>query len=78
MLIHEFILCAELPEKINYTSYRKRADLVKISDDFILDYHIPIRKVKTYCEDFVNKVSGLDYYGTTIITSEMASELKKN
>ena len=46
MLIHEFVLCAELPEEINYTSYRNREDLVKISDDFILDYHIPIRLEK--------------------------------
>jgi len=30
-----------------------------------------------YCEDFVNKISGLDYYGITIITPNMASKLRK-
>lgn len=76
MITHEFVLCSKVPDDICYLDYAKK-DMTIISDDFILDNHIPFRKVKMYCQYIGNEIDGLDYHGITIITSDMAVKLRK-
>jgi len=76
MITHEFVLCSKVPDDICYLDYAKK-DMTIISDDFILDNHIPFRKVKMYCQYIGNEIDGLAYHGITIITSDMATKLKK-
>jgi len=63
MLIHEFIKVSEVPDRISIKDY-DRDKMVKIADDFILNYHIPIRKVKMHCSRIGNIIDG--YYSVQI------------
>ena len=75
MLIHEFVLVSEVPKEICYTNYSQE-QMTLISDDFILKYNHPIRRVEMYCENLQHKIMGLSYHGTTILDNEMAEKLK--
>jgi len=75
MLIHEFITVSEVPERISIRKY-DRSTMVKIDDDFILQYHVPIRKVKMNCSKIGNIIDGISYHGITILDTQMARNLK--
>jgi len=75
MITHEFVLCSNIPDKICYLDYSGKT-MVAISDDFILENHISIKKVKMYCQYIGNDIVGLAYHGITIITPVMAVELR--
>jgi len=75
MLIHEFIAVSDVPEHITIRDY-DRSKMVRIADDFILDYHVPILKVKMHCNQIGNIIDGLSYHGTTILDPQMAVNLK--
>jgi len=75
MLIHEFITVSEVPERVTISDYDRNM-MVKIDDDFILQYHVPIRKVKMNCERVGNIIDGLAYHGNTILDTQMARNLK--
>ena len=75
MITHEFILCSEIPRKISYSNYSKE-EMVIIDDDFILANYPTIEKVQMYCEYIGNTIEGLAYHGITILTYDMANELK--
>jgi len=76
MLKHEFLLLEKVPEKISIANY-VREDLIVVSDDFILENHIPIMQVRMYWESLTVLNEGINYYGTTIIDKDMAKELKE-
>lgn len=75
MLVHRFILVSSIPERIFFPDY-DQSKMIKIADDFILKYHVPIRKVKMHCEHLGNLIDGLAYHGTTILDVQMAKNLK--
>jgi len=76
MITHEFVLCSQLPKTIRYSDFPK-SNLVAISDDFIVNSHIPFGKVKMHCQYLGNVICGLAYHGITIIPPDVATELKK-
>lgn len=53
MLQHEFILVTEVPDNISFSDY-PRNEMTIISDDFILENHVSIRRVKMYWHEFGN------------------------
>ncbi len=74
-MVHDFVICNKFPEKIIYNNYKK--DLIKIQDQFILDNYNVFKTVDLYWEDIEHKNRGFNYYGTTLITSQMAKELRE-
>ncbi|MDR0491530.1 MAG: hypothetical protein LBH28_09845 [Oscillospiraceae bacterium] len=79
MIKHEFLLLKNAPKELPLSSIKNypRDEMTVISDDFILENHIPIRKVEMFWETLDNKNYGLNYYGVTLINSNMAEELKQ-
>jgi hypothetical protein len=79
MIKHEFLLLKNAPEKFSLSSIKDypRDEMTIISDDFILENHIPIRKVKMFWETLDNEEYGLNYYDATVINRSMAEELKR-
>jgi hypothetical protein len=75
MLTHEFILCEEIPEKINFGDFSKN-DMVIIDDDFILKNPIPFQKVEMHSQYLGNVMLGLSYHGISILDNDMANNLK--
>jgi len=75
MLVHEFLVVTDIPEHVTIGDYDRNL-MVKIDDDFILHYHVPIRKVKMNCRKIGNIIDGLAYHGTTILDTQMAANLK--
>ena len=76
MITHEFVLSPKVPHGICFTDFKKE-DMVVISDDFILENFMHIKKVRMYCQKIGQEICGLDYHGITIITSDMANNLAK-
>ena len=75
MLTHEFITVSKVPDRISFRDY-DRDKMVRIADDFILNYHVPICKVKMHCSRIGNIIDGLSYHGITILDMQMAKNLK--
>jgi hypothetical protein len=78
MLIHEFITVATVPDYYSILDMLvyDRDKMVKIDDNFILEHHVPIRKVKMHCSRIGNIIDGLSYHGITILDPQMATNLK--
>jgi len=72
-LVHDFIICSEFPEEIDYKDYK--ANFIKIQDQFIMENYDVFKTVELYWENTENKIGGFNYYGTTLITPQMAQEL---
>lgn len=72
-MVHDFVICSEFPERVDYNDYRGK--FIEIQDQFILDYYDVFKTVDLYWDNLKNKKEGLNYYGMTIITSHMAREL---
>jgi len=78
MLLHEFITVSTVPDFYGILSLlaHERDKMVKIADDFILEYNVPIRKVKMHCTRIGNIIDGLSYHGITILDTKMAESLR--
>ena len=75
MLIHEFITVPFISENMSFSVFNG-VKLLRISDNFILKYHEPIRKVRMYCAGEGEMIDGLAYHGTTVLDPQMAANLK--
>ena len=74
MLIHEFITVPFFSENMSFSAFNG-VRLLRISDDFILKYHEPIREVRMYCAGTGEMIDGLAYHGTTVLNPQMAANL---
>lgn len=72
-LIHDFILCKEVPKDIDPRKYKSSS--IKIQDQFILDNYNVFKDVEMYWNNLDTKDQGFNYYGITIITPEIAEKL---
>ena len=70
---HEFVICSEFPEQILYNNYKDM--FIKLPDQFIMENYNVFKRVKMYWESTEWKGDGFNYYGTTLITSNMAQDL---
>lgn len=70
---HEFVICSEFPEQILYNNYKDM--FIKLPDQFIMENYNVFKRVKMYWESTEWKRDGFNYYGTTLITSNMAQDL---
>lgn len=72
-LIHDFILCKEIPKELNPRKYKSIS--IKIQDQFIEENYDVFKNVEMYWNNLDTKDQGFNYYGITIITPEIAEEL---
>jgi len=72
-LTHGFVLCDRLPQTIDFQQYNDSC--VKIQDQFISENYKVFKKVVLYWNDLNKTGLGFNYYGTTIITPQMAQNL---
>ncbi|MGG5314613.1 hypothetical protein [Enterococcus sp. AZ072] len=72
-LIHDFILCKEIPKDLNPRKYKSTS--IKIQDQFIEENYNVFKDVKMYWNNLDTKDQGFNYYGITIITPEIAEKL---
>lgn len=72
-LVHDFVICSEFPRKIDYNNYKNQ--FIKIQDQFIMENFDVFDSVKLFWEDTNHLEEGFNYYGTTLINSEMALKL---
>lgn len=72
-LIHDFVLCKEVPKKIDPRNYKSMR--IKIQDQFILDNYNVFKDVEMYCNNLDNLEKGFNYHGITIITPEVAKKI---
>ena len=72
-LIHDFILCKELPEDLNPRKYKSIS--IKIQDQFIEENYDVFKNVKMYWNNMYTIDQGFSYYGITIITPDIARNL---
>lgn len=72
-LIHDFVLCKEVPKDIDPRKYKGIS--FKIQDQFIEENYDVFKNVKMYWNNLDNVDQGFNYYGITIITPEIAEEL---
>jgi hypothetical protein len=78
MLAHDFMLVKELPSYIGmHTRYYDSIYTIAISDDFVLKSVDEFMSVNAFSNELDNLQKGLNYYGITIYTSEMAKELRQ-
>ena len=73
-MVHDFVICSEFPETIAYTDYRDK--FVKIQDQFILDNYDVFEKVELYWGNTQTVERGFNYYGVTLLSTQMAQQLK--
>lgn len=72
-LVHDFVLCDDIPPIINYSNYKNC--FIKMQDQFIMENYDIFKTVEMYWENTKEKKRGFNYYGITIISPEMAHEL---
>lgn len=72
-LIHDFVLCKELPKDLDPRKYKNIG--IKIQDQFIEENYDVFKNVKMYWNNTDNIDQGFKYYGITIITPEIAGKL---
>mgnify|MGYP001049069948 CR=1 FL=1 len=72
-LIHDFVLCEEIPENLNPRKYKSIS--IKIQDQFIEENYDVFKNVKMYWNNLNNVDQGFNYYGITIITPKIAEKL---
>ncbi|MEO1769341.1 hypothetical protein [Candidatus Enterococcus ferrettii] len=72
-LIHDFILCKEVPDDLDPRKYKSIS--IKIQDQFILDNYDVFKDVDMYCNNLDNLEQGFNYHGITIITPEIAEKI---
>lgn len=72
-LVHDFVICDEIPTIISYSQYKNH--FIKIQDQFIMENYDVFKSVEMYWENTKVKKRGFNYYGTTIISPQMAQEV---
>lgn len=72
-LLHDFILCEELPKDLDPRKYKRMS--IKIQDQFIMENYDVFKNVKMYWNNMNTIDQGFNYYGITIITPEIAKKL---
>lgn len=72
-LIHDFVLCKEVPDDLDPRKYKSIS--IKIQDQFILDTYDVFKDVDMYCNNLDNLEQGFNYHGITIITPEIAEKI---
>lgn len=72
-LIHDFVLCKELPKDIDPRNYKSVG--VNVQDQFIEENYDVFKNVKMYWNSLDKVDYGFNYYGVTIITPEVAENI---
>jgi len=76
LIAHDFILCSRCPDNLEEFLLEKRSEFTKIHDQFIQEYYEVFSNVKLFWNEVGNYGDGFCYYGISIITPEMAEDLK--
>ncbi|MBX8936903.1 hypothetical protein [Enterococcus gilvus] len=72
-LLHDFILCKELPKDLDPRKYKSIS--IKIQDQFIEENYDVFKQIKMYWNNMNTVDQGFNYYGITIITPEIAKKI---
>lgn len=72
-LIHDFVLCKELPKDLDPRKYKSFS--IKIQDQFILDNYDVFKDVEMFWNSMDSVEQGFNYHGITIITPEIAGKI---